>query len=69
MLWLDGWKTNTLRQVHAGNKVEFNTVDFVQSPTTKSTLLLSPHTHWQQRSPYRQQSRPRQAVKFKLLTQ
>ena len=35
--------------------------------STKSTMLLWPRTHWRQSRPYRQQSRPRQAVEFTLL--
>ena len=35
--------------------------------STKSTVSLWPRTHWRQSRPYRQQSRPRQAVEFKLL--
>ena len=40
------------RPVHTDGKVEFNTVDFVET----STLSLWPRTHWQQSRLYRQQS-------------
>jgi len=42
--------------VHTDDKVEFNTVDFVEV----EVVSLWPRTHWRQ-------SRPRQAVEFKLL--
>jgi len=35
--------------------------------STKSTVSLWPRTHWLQSRPFRQQSRPRQAVEFMLL--
>jgi len=58
-----------LSPLRTGDKVEFDTVE-----SGKSTVLLWPHTHWQQSRlywqqswTYRQQSRLRQDVKFTSL--
>ena len=46
---------HVLSPVHTGNKVEFNTVDFVESRQNRP-CRFAPHTHSQQSRPYRRQS-------------